>query len=89
MIKKLKLALVNLTSSSTFTVSKIGETMQTIKDLCECFDGFSKDSRILIHSDNGDTVMYKWKDACNGCYVVKRFLVVNIINNIIVLVICI
>lgn len=59
--------------------------MQTIKDLCECFDGFSKDSRILIHFDNGETGMYKWKEACNDCYVVKRFAVVNIINNIIVL----
>ena len=59
--------------------------MQTVNGLCKCFDGFSKDSRILMHFDHGETVMYKRKDGCNSCYTVKRFAVVNIINDIIVL----
>lgn len=59
--------------------------MMTVNELCKCFDDFSKDSRILIHFDNGESVMYKWKDGCHACYTVKRFAVVSIINNIIVL----
>lgn len=45
--------------------------MMTINVLCKCFEGFSDDSRILTHFDNGETVM--------------RFAVVCIINDIIVL----
>lgn len=57
----------------------------TINELCKCFEGFSKDSRILIHFDSGNTKMHKRKDGRNACYNVKRFSAVSIINNIIVL----
>lgn len=59
--------------------------MMTINDLCKCFEGFSDDSRILTHFANGETVMRNWKDWCHACYPVKRFAVVCIINDIIVL----
>lgn len=59
--------------------------MMTVNDLCKCFNGFSKDSRILMHFVSSDTKMHKWKDGCHACYTVKRFAVVSIINNIIVL----
>lgn len=59
--------------------------MQTVNDLCKCFDGFSDGSRIIIHLDHGETVIHKWEDGCSLCYTVKRFAVSNIINNLIFL----
>lgn len=57
----------------------------TINDLCKCFEGFSKESRILVHFATGNTAMYKCKDGCIGCYKVKRLNAVIIINGVIVL----
>ena len=57
----------------------------TLNELCKCFDGFSKDSRVLVHFATGNTAMYKWKEGCNACYTVERFSVVSITKNIIVL----
>ena len=59
--------------------------MMAVNELCKCFDGFSKDRRILTHFVSSDTKMYKCKDGCIGCYKVKRLNAVIIINNVIVL----
>ena len=47
--------------------------MMTVNELCKCFDGFSKESRVLVHFATGNTAMYKWKEGCNACYTVERF----------------
>lgn len=59
--------------------------MQTVNDLCKRFEGFSKESRIVIHLDHGDSITRKWEEACRSCYTVKQFKVIALIANIIVL----
>lgn len=59
--------------------------MLTVNELCNRFKDFSKESRIIIHFDHGDSVIHKWEDACRSCYTVKDFKVVALIANIIVL----
>ena len=59
--------------------------MMTVNDICKHFEGFSKESRIIIHFDNGDSITRRWEDACRSCYTVKEFKVIALIANIIVL----
>ena len=59
--------------------------MMTVNELCKRFEGFSKESRIVIHFDHGDSITRKWEEACRSCYTVKEFKVVALIANIIVL----
>ena len=59
--------------------------MMTVNELCKHFEGFSKESRIVIHLDHGDSITRKWEEACRSCYTVKRFKVIALIANIIVL----
>ena len=59
--------------------------MMTLNELCNLFKDFSKESRIIIHFDHGDSVTRKWEDACRSCYTVKDFKVTALIANIIVL----
>ena len=57
--------------------------MMTVNELCKHFEGFSKESRIVIHFDHGDSITRKWEEACRSCYTVKQFKVIALIANII------
>lgn len=59
--------------------------MMTVNELCKHFEGFSKESRIIIHLGHGDSITRKWEEACRSCYTVKEFKVIALIANIIVL----
>lgn len=59
--------------------------MMTVNELCKHFEGFSKESRIVIHLEHGDSITRKWEEACRSCYTVKQFKVIALIANIIVL----
>lgn len=59
--------------------------MMTVNELCNRFKDFSKESRIIIHFEDGDSITRKWGDVCRCCYTVKDFKVVALIANIIVL----
>lgn len=60
--------------------------MQTLNELCKCFKYFSKESRVVIHFEHGDSITLKWEKACRTCYTVKRFKVTSLIaKNIIIL----
>lgn len=61
--------------------------MQRLNELCKCFKYFSKESRVVIRFENGDSITCKWEEACRiWSYTVKRFKVNSLIaKNIILL----